>query len=73
MCLSAKLFLTAIRARVCGQTGDLQQAAEALDPISNKRIPRLVGAQDWLRTQARLVGIYRKLGRTGDARKIEDE
>ena len=54
------------------QSGNLQQAAEALEPLSNK-IPYPLGAWDWLRNQARLAGLYRKMGRAGDSRKIEDQ
>lgn len=56
------------------QSGNLRNAAEALEQISNGRIPHpLEVGPDWLRNQARLAGLYRKIGRTGDARKIEDE
>lgn len=59
------------------QSGSLQQAAEALEPISNERVNGRntypYGAANWLRTRAHLAQLYRKIGRTGDARKIEDQ
>jgi len=56
------------------QAGDLHKAVEPLEQTSSVRIwhPTDYGL-GWLRNQARLAGLYRRLGRNQEARKIEDE
>jgi lipopolysaccharide biosynthesis regulator YciM len=50
------------------QSGNLGQAAKALERASAER---LENPPQWLRNEARLSGLYRRLGRNSDARRIE--
>jgi tetratricopeptide (TPR) repeat protein len=50
------------------RSGNLPQAAEALERASTER---LANPPEWLRNESRLSGLYRKLHRDSEARKIE--
>jgi tetratricopeptide (TPR) repeat protein len=52
------------------RSGDFLKAAEALEKASPERVEDPCG---WLWNQARLAWLYRKLERTRDAQRIEDQ
>jgi tetratricopeptide (TPR) repeat protein len=51
------------------RSGNLPGAIQALERSSTER---LALPPQWLRNEARLSGLYRRMGRNSDARKIED-
>jgi len=51
------------------RSGDLPQAAKVLEQASSER---LQNPPQWLRNEALLSGVYRRLNRNSDARKVED-